>query len=296
MDAHRHRRVLVVGEHLLPVRLLRELGNLGCRLERQCQLAVSTRDRLAARGDTEPPQQLAPRPPVVARACRDERLERVDMHGRPSSKVAEVGIGLSCLDGLRVRLADRLHIADPDPDRAILDRAFRPRAVDVRRPHLHPAPLCVAHQRRRRVEAHWLRVQQCAEELAGVVATQPRATGRRAARTQRRVTSGSRSRRSRRACRRSRARSPRSSLSPALPRRSADATPRSPLRCACGSSRGATLPPRRSRSLPLPSRRRAPDPGRRRRRACRAAAHAATRARRAARTWDPGGACRRCSM
>ncbi len=39
--------------------------------------------------------------------------------------------------------------------------------------HLHPAPLRVAHERRGRVEAHRLLVQERAQELRGVVPAQP---------------------------------------------------------------------------------------------------------------------------
>ncbi len=44
----------------------------------------------------------------------------------------------------------------------------------MRRSHLHPASLRVAHERRRRVEPHRLRVQERAQKLCRVVATQPR--------------------------------------------------------------------------------------------------------------------------
>ena len=43
----------------------------------------------------------------------------------------------------------------------------------MRRPHLHPTPLGVADEARRRVEAHRLRVQERAEELGRIVVPQP---------------------------------------------------------------------------------------------------------------------------
>ena len=174
MDTHRHRRVLVVGEHLLPVGLLRQLGDLRRRLERQRKLTVPAGDRLATRGDAEAPEQLAARPPLVTGAGCDERLERVAVHRRPARKVAEIGVRLPGLDRLRIGFAHRLHVAETDPYRTVLDRALRQRAVDVRRPHLDPTPLCVTDERRRRIETHRLRVQQRAEKLTRVVAPQPR--------------------------------------------------------------------------------------------------------------------------
>jgi len=48
MDADRQRRVLVVGEHSLPRRLLGQRRDLGGRLERQRELTVSAAHRLAA--------------------------------------------------------------------------------------------------------------------------------------------------------------------------------------------------------------------------------------------------------
>ena len=48
-----------------------------------------------------------------------------------------------------------------------------PTQVDVGRQHLHPAPLRVADEGGRRVEAHRLRVEERAEELGRVVVAQP---------------------------------------------------------------------------------------------------------------------------
>jgi hypothetical protein len=77
-------------------------------------------------------------------------------------------------DRLRVVLADAVDVVEPDADGAFLDRALRAADVHVGRPRLDAAPLAVAHERRRRVEAHRLRVQQRAEELGRVVMPQPR--------------------------------------------------------------------------------------------------------------------------
>ena len=96
MDADRERRVLVVGEHPLPAGLRRQLRDLGGRLERQRELAVAAAERLAARRHAEAPEQLAPRPPLVARARRDERLERVLLHRRTAREVADVGVRAVC--------------------------------------------------------------------------------------------------------------------------------------------------------------------------------------------------------
>ena len=96
----------------------------------------------------------------------------------------------------------------PDAHGLSLEHALRGAHVDVRRPHLHPAPLRVPHQARGRIEAHRLRVQQRSEELGRIVMTQPgRLVGEQAKR-QPHVTWGSRSPRNRRACRRSRPPSP----------------------------------------------------------------------------------------
>ena len=100
MHADRERRVPVVGEHLLPRRLRGQLGDLGRRLERQRELAVAAADRLAARGHAEPPEQLPPRPPLVAGARGDERLERVLLHRRAPREIADVGVRLRGRDRL----------------------------------------------------------------------------------------------------------------------------------------------------------------------------------------------------
>ena len=55
-----------------------------------------------------------------------------------------------------------------------LDHAARAAQVDVDGKHLHPVPLRVANERRGRVEAHRLRVQERAQELRRVVVAEPR--------------------------------------------------------------------------------------------------------------------------
>ena len=76
--------------------------------------------------------------------------------------------------GFRVVLPHAGHVLQPDSDGAVLDHAADLAAVHVRRARLDPAPLPVAHERRRRIEAHRLRVQQRREELRRVVVPQPR--------------------------------------------------------------------------------------------------------------------------
>src|SRR5205814_1250731 len=61
-----------------------------------------------------------------------------------------------------------------DADGAVLDRAAGGAAVHLRRARLDAAALPVADERRGRVEAHRLRVQERGEELGAVVVAQPR--------------------------------------------------------------------------------------------------------------------------
>ncbi len=174
MHADRQRRVPVVGEHPLPVGLAGQLRRLRGRLERERELPRPAARALAARRRAELPQEVAPRAPHVARPGRDERLERAEPDRRAAREVAELRVRLLRDDRLRLLLADRADVAEPDPHRAVLDRAARGAPVHVRRAHLDPAPLRVAHERRRRVEAHRLRVQERAQELGRVVVPQPR--------------------------------------------------------------------------------------------------------------------------
>ena len=296
MDADRDRGVLVVGEHPLPrvcsgssgISAVGSSGSASCRLP--------PADRLAAGGHTEPPEQLAPRLPTRRRR-RQRRAPRARPHAPAAAARGRRGRRTAVPPRPpRLGLADRLHVAEPDPHCALLDRALGARAVDVRRPNLHPAPLRIAHERRRRIEAHRLRVQERAEELARVVAPQPRRLVREQ-RERRRVR-----------------------LRKAEPREAdelvvdhvrdllVDAVSEAPVDEARPKRLDRLFAPLAAHRAPQPfglpdreagrghRRRRAPDPGRRRRRACRAAARAATRARPAARTHGSASRGARCSM
>ena len=209
MDADGEACRAVVGEHPLPHGRLRQVGRRRGRLERQRQLlllATGARDRLRARHEPQLPEQLpAGHAEAVARTGDDQRLETVLRQLRALCEVAHARERAGALalrdDGLRVVLADAVHVVEADAHGAVLDRAFRSADVHVGRARLDAAALAVAYERRRRIEAHRLRVQQRAEELRGDSDAAARRTGTRADRTQRHATSGSRSRRSRRACR-----------------------------------------------------------------------------------------------
>src|SRR5437867_449660 len=101
-------------------------------------------------------------PFAVAGRCRATAIPATEM--RAPREVAEVDVRLPGFDRLRSLLADRADVAEADADGAALDRALGVARVDVRRAHLDPAPLRVAHERCGRVEAHRLRVQERAEE------------------------------------------------------------------------------------------------------------------------------------
>ena len=151
----------------------------GSRGSASCRSAPPVADRHRARHESEPPQELPPRPAErVARARRDERLEAGPVERRPLAQVAHAGeraVQLALgLERLRRRLGEAADVAEPDAHRAALDPALRVRALDVRRAHLHPAPLRVAHEARRRIEAHRLRVQERAQELGRIVVPKPR--------------------------------------------------------------------------------------------------------------------------
>src|SRR5262249_41702187 len=140
--------------------------------------AAGSRHRRRPEGETELPEQPPPLAELVAGAGGDEGLETVAVELEPLSEVADAGErpgALALLDDRpRARLAERLHVFEPDPHSIALEPALDGAAVDVDRPHLDSAPLRVAHERRRRVEAHRLRVQERREELARVVVPQPR--------------------------------------------------------------------------------------------------------------------------
>src|SRR5439155_15868048 len=77
-------------------------------------------------------------------------------------------------DRLRFLLPQRSHVLEPDPHRVAFERALRLAQVHVGWTYLDAATLRVPHERRRRVEAHRLRVQKRAEELTRIVMPQPR--------------------------------------------------------------------------------------------------------------------------
>src|SRR5262249_13620219 len=108
----------------------------------------------------------------------DDRLERRTVDRSPLRKLADARVRPSPValrdDGVRVRLAERAYVADPDTNRISFERALRSTEIQVGRSHLDPAPLPVADKARRRVEAHRLRVQERAQELGGVVVPKPR--------------------------------------------------------------------------------------------------------------------------
>ena len=182
VDARREARRAVVGKHPLPRCLRRELRRLDRRVERKRELALlSARagDALRARHETELPKQVAPRRAErVARAGRDQRLERRLRHRHPLREVAHAGERPAAValgdDRVRVVLSHRRDVVEPDPDTAVLELARRAAQVHVRRGHVHPALLRVADEARGRVEAHRLLVQKRAQELGRVMMAQPR--------------------------------------------------------------------------------------------------------------------------
>ena len=169
--------VRVVGEHPLPVGLLGQLGDRRGRLERERELPSSPpsrRSRAAGRADSQSSSRRGAersQAPDATSASSAARLDR-----RALREVAR-----------RRRTAARRRPPRPPPRRPTGCSRGRPAP---RRPsmraargaaaftsggqHLHPAPLAVADEARRRVEAHRLGVQQRAEELGRVVVAQPR--------------------------------------------------------------------------------------------------------------------------
>ncbi len=97
---------------------------------------------------------------------------------RPLREVADArerpGASAFLDDGLRFVLADPVHIVEPDSNRAPVDRALGGTDVHVRRMCLDSASLPVPDERRGRVEAHRLLVQQRAEELDRMMVPEPR--------------------------------------------------------------------------------------------------------------------------
>jgi hypothetical protein len=181
VEADREAREAVVGEHPLPGRLLGQVGHLARRLEREGELPalspVPGADR--ARREPEAPEELPARPAEgVAAPTRDERLERGPVERRAEREIGHARERPSrptLLDERRRRLLpEPLHVADPHAHRAVLEPALDLAQVHVGGQHLDAAPLRVADEARRRVEAHRLRVEEGAEELARIVVAQPR--------------------------------------------------------------------------------------------------------------------------
>ena len=176
------------------------------------------RPRLAARGQRRaatagraagPHSSHAPEATSASSASRPAGARRARS---PTSAIRLPGG-----DRLRLVLADRADVAEPDPHRAVLDRAAAPRCGS----RAAGAPRSRAAGRRGRATPAGR--SPSAARSGARRGTRPGSsgaatpTGRRAARTPRRATSGSRTRRSRRACRRSREPFARRSRSPMQP-------------------------------------------------------------------------------
>src|SRR6266571_285906 len=181
MHADREVRRTVVGEHAFPDGRLRQLGCRRGRIERERELlllAARAGDTVRARHEAELPEQLPPRHmKAVAGAGNDQRLEAVLRQLSALRKVAhalERAVSLALLDDrLRLGFADAVDVVDADAHRAVLDRALGGADVHVRGTRLDPAPLAVADERRRRIEAHRLCVEERAQELGRMVVPQP---------------------------------------------------------------------------------------------------------------------------
>src|SRR6185437_1024162 len=175
-------RRTVVGEHAFPDRRLRQLGRRGGGIQRQSKLLLlSTRagHALRARHEAELPEQLAAwQFEAVAGACNDQRLEAVRGELRALGQVADAGERFPLFslgdDSSGIFCTDSVHVVDADADCTIFERALGGADVYVRRACLDSAPLAVADERRRWVEAHRLSVQERAQELRRVVVSQPR--------------------------------------------------------------------------------------------------------------------------
>ena len=245
-EAHR----LVVGDHPLPRGSWPAARGVGDGVQRQRQLAAapgarcrrishSSRRRSASRTRRSAPARTSCASCVAADAARAAPGRRDRRRGRRRSRSATTS---------SARLADALDVAEADPDGAAAPRPCSRRRLRLTSggEHRHAPPLAVAQQRRRRVEAHRLGVQERAQELGRVVRGAATPTGRRGSRRRRRATWGSRTPRSRRTF-------SNTSLGRLLGRRrwpprrrgTAASAPRAPRGCACGSSPGAaTRPPR----------------------------------------------------
>ena len=159
----------------------RSAGAARGRVERQGELALlpsAPGHGLRARHEPELPEEHAAQASErVAGPRGDERLQPRPVERRPLRQLAHSGERPAPLplgdDRLRLLLAERADVFEPDAHGLLFERALGLAPVHVRRAHLDPSPLRVAHERRRRVEAHRLLVQERAEELARVVVPQP---------------------------------------------------------------------------------------------------------------------------
>jgi hypothetical protein len=171
----------VVGEHPLPDRLFRQLGRFCGGVERERELllvAARAGNGGRARHQAElPEQRTAGIAEAVAGAPGDERLQGLLGERSALAEVAHVRerpVSPSRDQRLRLVLPHLRDVREPDAYCSSFDGAQRLTQVHVRRPDLHSAPLPVTDEARRRVEAHRLRVQECAQELRLVVVPQPR--------------------------------------------------------------------------------------------------------------------------
>ena len=251
MHADGEARLAVVGEHLLPLRRLRE-----ARASRRSGRAEGragaprrpSRARSRERG-TRPSSQSSARRDVPSESQAPEAI-RLSSPPCPidvrcaSSTTSSNGPPRPLLgERLRVVLADRRDVLEPDPHRVRPRSSTSPRSGS--RPAGAPPPHAAARRGRgspagRSPSAVRSGARRGTRPDSGAAATP---TGRRAARTRPRATSGSRSRRSRRACRRPRPRASARLPWRPRPRRTARGTPRSPPRSASGSSPAAAPRP-----------------------------------------------------
>ena len=236
----------VVGEHPLPVGLLRELGRPARSARAAARAGCSPppepgRLRAAA---TSPSCQSSSRrgAEAVAGARGDERLERGAVDRRALREVGDVGRTARARPTTASASSSPtdLHVPEPDPHGAVLDQRTSPplRFTSGGRTST-PRRCAVADEARRRVEAHRLRVQERARGTRPGSGGAARPTGRRAARTRPSATSGTRSPRSRRACRRRGSRAPRRRPCRARPRRTARGSASSASCAALAAHRAA---------------------------------------------------------
>ncbi len=132
------------------------------------------RPQRAAAGRARAPGTHPP-PPAVPEPRRGTR--RGATAPRRRRRRADAPPALRRHDRRAVGVRQPLHHAQAQPHREAavrrLQRAIPAAGVDADRPHLHAMLAGVAHDLRRRVEAHRLRVQQRAAEHVRMVALQP---------------------------------------------------------------------------------------------------------------------------